>query len=97
MTAMDIISLILVLFSQIIRFLGLTAIGLGLGWVFIDLLKKTQAWQQVVLFLGLAGLVIAMVRFTGWGAVGGFTAGVGVALLLWGLPKKEKVEPEKKK
>jgi NhaP-type Na+/H+ or K+/H+ antiporter len=89
---------ILVLFAQIFRFIGMAILGLGIGWLAVDLLKKVEAWQgQIAIFLGLAGLIIAMTVFTGWGALGAFAIGVGVALLMWGMPKKEKKEEEKKK
>jgi hypothetical protein len=68
-----------------------------LGWMVLDLLKKLQIWQaQVAIFFGLLGLVIAMVVFSGWGAQGMFFIGFGVAIFLWGLPKKEKKEEESK-
>ena len=88
---------ILVLFSQIFRFIGMAVLGLGIGWLAVDLLKKIEAWQgQVAIFLGLAGLVIAMTVFSGWAALGAFAIGVGVAIFLWGMPKKQKKDEEKK-
>jgi hypothetical protein len=91
-----IVNQIIILFSQLLRFLGLAVLGLGIGWLVLDLLKKILVWQgQVAIFLGLAGLIIAMTVFTGWGALGAFALGVGVAILMWGLPKKEKKEEEK--
>jgi len=81
------------LLASLLRFLGLAVFGLGFGWLALDLLKKTSLWQvQVAVFLGLAGLVIAMTVFTAWGALGGVAAGIGVAVLLWGLPRKPKEE-----
>ena len=92
-----IVNQIIVLISQLIRILGLAVLGLGIGWLALDLLKRIQVWQgQVAVFLGLAGLIIAMTVFTGWAALGVFAAGVGVAILMWGMPKKEK-KPEEKK
>jgi NhaP-type Na+/H+ or K+/H+ antiporter len=83
----DIIDLI----ASLIRFLGLIVFGLGFGWLAIDLLKKSEAWQvKIAVFLGLAGLVIALAVYTAWGALGGVTAGIGLAILLWGMPKKPK-------
>jgi NhaP-type Na+/H+ or K+/H+ antiporter len=91
-----IVDTILILFSQLFRFLGMAVLGLGIGWLALDLLKKIQIWQgQVSIFLGLAGLIIAMTVFTGWGALGAFCIGFGVAIFLWGMPKKEKKEEEK--
>jgi NhaP-type Na+/H+ or K+/H+ antiporter len=97
MEAINIINYIIIVLSQIIRFLGLAVLGLGLGWLVLELFKRLQPWQaQIALFLGLAGLVIAMVVFTGWGALGAFSAGLGVALLVWGMPRKDKPEEKKK-
>jgi NhaP-type Na+/H+ or K+/H+ antiporter len=96
MTALEIVNLILVLLSQLFRFVGLAVLGLGIGWLTLDLLKKMLTWQgQTAIFLGLAGLIIAMVVFTGVGALGAFALGVGVAIFLWGMPKKQKKEEEK--
>jgi NhaP-type Na+/H+ or K+/H+ antiporter len=91
-----IVNEIIILFSQLLRFLGMLVLGLGIGWLALDMLKKIEVWQgQVAIFLGLAGLIIAMTVYTGWGALGAFAIGVGVAILMWGMPKKEKKEEEK--
>ncbi len=85
------------LLASLLRFLGLAIFGLGFGWLALDLLKESSLWQvQIAVFLGLAGLLIAMAVYTAWGALGAFAAGAGVAFLIWGLPKKEKKEEPKK-
>jgi len=85
------------LLAAILRLIGMVVLGLGIGWLAIDLLKKMQVWQvQVAVFLGLAGLIIAIAVYTGMGAQGAFAIGVGVAILLWGMPKKQKKDEEKK-
>jgi hypothetical protein len=92
----DIINLL----GQLIRLLGMVVLGLGFGWIALDLLKKIEAWQgQAIIFLGLAGLVIGLAVFTGPGALGAFAIGAGVAVFMWGMPKKDKMgeEEEKKK
>jgi hypothetical protein len=87
---------IIVIFASLIRFLGMAVFGLGMGRLALDLLKKSELWQvQIAVFLGLAGLMIAMAVFTGVAATGAVAAGIGVAVILWGLPKKEKKEEEK--
>ena len=87
---------LLTLLAELIRLLGMAVLGLGLGWLVLDLLKKLELWQaQVAIFLGLAGLIIALAVFTGMGAFGAFAIGVGVAIFMWGMPKKEKKEEEK--
>jgi NhaP-type Na+/H+ or K+/H+ antiporter len=83
------------LLASILRLIGMAVLGLGIGWLALDLLKKMQVWQvQIAVFFGLAGLIIAMAVFTGVGALGAFALGVGVAILLWGMPKKQKKEEE---
>ena len=87
----DIIDLI----ASLLRLLGMAVFGLGIGWLAVDLLHKAEAWQfQAVVFLGLLGLSIAIVDFQSWGAMGGFFIGLGVAILMWGMPKKKKEEKE---
>ena len=87
---------IIILLGQLLRLLGLAVLGLGFGWLALDLFKKIQVWQGLVaMFLGLAGLSIGMAAFTGAGALGAFSIGFGAAILMWGMPKKEKKEEEK--
>jgi len=84
------------LLGSIFRLIGMAVLGLGIGWLSLDLLRRAQAWQlQIAVFLGLVGLVIAMTFFLAWGALGAFSIGVGVAIFLWGMPKKQKKENEK--
>jgi NhaP-type Na+/H+ or K+/H+ antiporter len=76
-----------------LRLIGMAAFGVSFGWLAVDLLRKAQAWQmQAIVFLGLAGLAIAMSVFLAWGALGAFGIGVAVALFVWGMPKKKKDE-----
>jgi hypothetical protein len=85
----DIINLI----ASLIRLLGMAALGVGIGYLALDMLRKAQAWPlQMAFFLGLAGLVIAMVVFLAPGALGGFGLGIGAAIFIWGIPKKQKEE-----
>jgi NhaP-type Na+/H+ or K+/H+ antiporter len=83
------------LLASVLRLLGMAAFGVGIGYLAVDLLRKTQAWpMQMAVFLGLVGLVIAMVAFLSGGALGAFGIGVGVAIFVWGMPKKKKEEEE---
>lgn len=91
----DIVYEIIDLLASLIRFLGMGVLGLGLGWLVLDLFKKAANWQfQIALFLGFVGLIIAMAYYLPWGALGAFAIGAGVAILVWGLPKKKKEEAE---
>ena len=87
----DIINLI----GSLLRLLGVAALGIGIGYLVVDLYHKAQEWlMQAVLFLGLAGLVIAMAVFLAPGALGAFGLGFGAAIFMWGMPKKKKEEEE---
>jgi predicted permease len=89
----DLVNEIISMLASIIRMIGMVVVGLGLGWLGLDLLRKLEAWQgQVIVFLGLLGIVIAMAVFLGSAAMGMFATGVGVAVFLWGMPKKPKEE-----
>jgi len=91
----DILYEILDLIADLIRFLGMGVLGVALGWLVLDLFKKTTDWQfQIALFLGFVGLIIAMSYYLPWGTLGSFAIGAGVAILLWGMPKKEKKKEE---
>jgi hypothetical protein len=81
--------------ASLIRLLGMAALGVGIGYLAMDFLRKAEGWPlQAVGFLGLAGVVIAMVVFLAPGALGAFGIGFGVAIFLWGIPKKKKEEQE---
>jgi hypothetical protein len=83
------------LLAALLRLLGVAALGVGIGYLAVDLLRKAEGWpMQAVGFLGLAGVVIAMVVFLAPGALGAFGIGLGVAIFLWGMPKKKKIEEQ---
>jgi NhaP-type Na+/H+ or K+/H+ antiporter len=85
------------LLASILRLIGTAVLGVGLGWLSLDLLRKAEAWQmQVAVYLGLLGLVIALAVFTALGALGAFCIGLGVAIFVWGMPKKKKEEEDEK-
>jgi hypothetical protein len=83
------------LLASILRLLGMAAFGVGIGWLALDLLRKSSVWQvQMTVFLGLVGLAIALVVFLSWGALGGFGLGFAAAVFAWGMPKKAKADEE---
>jgi NhaP-type Na+/H+ or K+/H+ antiporter len=83
--------------ATFIRLLGMAALGVAIGYLVLDLLRKAEVWlMQAVVFLGLVGLVIAIVVFLAPAALGAFGIGFGAAIFIWGMPKKKKeVEEEK--
>jgi len=87
---------ILELLGALIRLLGMLVFGLGAGWLALEFFRKgQQTWQlQIAIFLGFAGLAIALTYFTSPGALGAFTLGAGAAMLVWGLRKPKKEEEE---
>jgi hypothetical protein len=95
-TAMpQIIFEIINIIAAFIRLLGMAAVGVGIGYLAVDLLHKAEGWpMQAVGFLGLVGLVIAMAAFLAPGTLGGFGIGLGVAIFIWGMPKKKKEEQQ---
>jgi hypothetical protein len=83
--------------ASLLRILGMAALGVGIGYLALDLLRKAENWpMQAIVFLGLIGLVIAMAVFLSWGALGGFGIGLGVAIFLWGMPRKKKEEEKER-
>ena len=86
------------LLAAILRLLGLAVFGLAIGWLAVDLLRKVEVWPgQVLIFLGLAGLTIAMAVFLPGGALAAYSIGLAVAIFIWGMPKKKEEEEEEKK
>ncbi len=91
----QIIFVIITIIASLIRLLGMAALGVAIGYLVVELLHKAQTWpMQVAIFLGLAGLVIALVVFLAPGALGGFGLGFGAAILIWAMPKKKKEEEQ---
>jgi len=85
----DIINII----AALIRLLGVAALGLAIGYLALEMLHKAEGWPaQTAIFLGVAGLVIAMVVFLAAGALGAFGLGFGAAIFIWGVPRKKKEE-----
>jgi hypothetical protein len=87
----DLINLI----AALIRLLGMTALGVPIGYLAVDMLHKALTWPlQMAFYLGLVGLVIAMVVFLAPGALGGFGLGFAAAIFIWAMPRKKKEEKE---
>ena len=86
---------IFLLLGSILRMLGLFVLGLGMGWFVLESFRKgQQTWQlQAAIFLGFTGLIFGLAYIMASdapAAIGLFGAGVGVAMLVWGLPKNKK-------
>jgi len=75
------------------KFFGLIIFGMSLGWLILDAYKNNnKPWQTQVMFLaGLFALLTAMALRVQIG-LAGFAVGFGLAVFMWGLPKKLKKE-----
>ena len=85
---------ILSLLGALIRMLGLLMFGLGIGWFALEGFRKSQQnWQlQIAVFLGLvalSGIMIYTLYYNAPSALGLYGIGFGVAMFLWGIPKKK--------
>ena len=80
------------LLGALIHFVGLLLLGVAAGWLTLEFLRKAQqAWQlQIAIYLGFALLAYGMTRILSPASGGGFGIGIGLAMLFWGLPRKEK-------
>ncbi len=86
-----ILNIVAYILVGILKFLGTLVFGLGLGWFALDTYKKSpQPWQtQVAFAVAVSALLIASLRFSHL-ALAGLTLGLGLAVLIWGLPRKKK-------
>jgi hypothetical protein len=75
------------------KFFGMLVFGVGLGWLMLDAYKNNdKPWQIQVTFLaGFFALLIALAFYV-HAALAGFGLGFGLAIFMWGLPKKPKTE-----
>ena len=80
--------------ASLIRLVGMAALGIGATWLTLEFFRNAkQEWQlQIALFLGFLGIGIAMARFLSPASLGAYGIGVGLAILFWGLPKKNKAK-----
>jgi hypothetical protein len=68
-------------------------LGISLGWLMLDAYKQNnKPWQTQMIFLAgfFAFLMTMAIRVHV--ALAGFGLGFGVAVFMWGLPKKPKKE-----
>ena len=74
-------------------FIGMLVFGVSLGWLILDAYKKSdKPWQiQLAFLVGFFGFLIALAAFVHV-ALAGFGLGFGMAIFMWGLPKKPDAE-----
>jgi hypothetical protein len=83
--SMDIYDL-MELLGIILRALGATAFGLGVGWFAAQTLR-VKSWElKVATILGMLAAFVLMGRWDASpGTLGGYGLGVGTGLLIWGV------------
>jgi hypothetical protein len=88
---MDYVNIVAFFLLGLLKLAGALVFGLAIGKLGLDILKKGEhPWQfQIAFFLGTIALLIASLRFAHI-FLGGMSLGVGIAVLIWGLPKKSK-------
>lgn len=86
---MDIVNTIVFLFGGLAKFFGMFVFGLSLCWFMLDAYKKREkSWQtQAVFIAGFFAFLIATAMYTQV-SLAGFGFGFGVAIFMWGMPKK---------
>ena len=89
-----ILNIVAYILVGILKLAGTLVFGLGLGWFVLDAYKKgAQAWQtQVAVWVVLGAVLIASLRYAHI-VLAGLCLGLGIAVFLWGLPKKKKDQP----
>ena len=90
----QILNIIAYVLVSIFKFAGTLVFGLGLGWFALDAYKKgMQVWQtQVAFWVVLGSVLIASLRYSHL-ALAGLCLGLGIAVFLWGMPRKKKDQP----
>ena len=90
---MGIVNIVGYILVGLLKLAGTFLFGLGLGKIALDAYKKgPQPWQtQVAYAVVLGAVLIASLRFAHI-VLAGLCLGMGIAVLIWGLPKKKKDE-----
>jgi hypothetical protein len=83
------------LLGIILRAIGASTFGLGVGWLATQAVKG-KGWELAV--ATVLGLLAAFVLIGRWipspGTLGGFGLGVGAALLFWGIGRSDRGEED---
>lgn len=81
------------LLAGLAKFFGMFVFGLGLCWLMMDAYKKSEkSWQiQLTFVAGFFAFLIATAIYTQV-ALAGFGFGCGLAIFMWGMPKKPKTD-----
>jgi putative flippase GtrA len=84
-------STVIYILVALIKLAGTLVLGLGIGWIALDVFRKgQQPWQfQVAFLLGIIVLLVAFLLYSHLG-LGGFSIGMGAAILIWGGSKTKR-------
>lgn len=74
-------------------FFGMFVFGVSLGWLMLDAYKNSdKPWQTQLTFLVGFFAFLIVLALKVHVALAGFGLGFGLAIFMWGLPKKPKTD-----
>ena len=93
MDAMEVVQVITTIVAGLAKFFGMIVFGLAICWLLLDGYKKSEKnWQiQLTFVAGFFAFLIATAMYTDV-SLAGFGIGFGLAIFMWGMPKKPKTD-----
>ncbi len=90
---MDLMQSIVYIIAGLAKFLGMFVFGMGICWLMLDAYKKSEKnWQiQSIFVAGFFAFLIATAVYADV-SLAGFGFGFGLAIFMWGIPKKPKTD-----
>jgi len=90
---MDLMQSIVYIIAGLAKFFGMFVFGMGICWLMLDAYKKSEKnWQiQSIFVAGFFAFLIATAVYADV-SLAGFGFGFGLAIFMWGIPKKPKTD-----
>ena len=84
---------IVYIIAGLAKFFGMFVFSLGISWLMLDAYKKSEKnWQTQSIFMaGFFAFLIVTAMYTQV-SLAGFGFGFGLAIFMWGMPKKPKTD-----